>query len=263
MHSVWPVEEIMKSILFSQPSKRYTAAVIIIMLRVYSSDEKGRRYYQLDDFMLSLRYVSNCDRSYSCSLTAPVDMTEAIAFARSQKNRTTVTAMVVRASAMALEHNPILAGRWLDRIDRVYVPEKEEARIFLPVQVGDFSNGVWLERPFKKSLSEIAEELNREVKAVKDKSKGNLFYPEPFLAISNVGTLGMIENASATLTGDVVSELVICSIIEKPWVVNDKIEARKIMNLVVGWDHFAVLASTPAEFLTEVKDLLEHPGRLE
>jgi pyruvate dehydrogenase E2 component (dihydrolipoamide acetyltransferase) len=143
------------------------------------------------------------------------------------------------------------------------VPEKEEARIFLPVQVGDFSNGVWLERPFKKSLSEIAEELNREVKAVKSESGGNLFYPEPFLAISNVGTLGMIENASATLTGDVVSELVICSIIEKPWVVNDKIEARKIMNLVVGWDHFAVLASTPAEFLTEVKDLLEHPGRLE
>jgi len=242
--------------------KRYTAVLIIIMLRVYSSDEKGRRYYQLDDFMLSLRYVSNCDRSYSCSLTVPIDMTEAIAFARSRKDRTTVTAMVVRASAIALEHDPALAGRWLDRIDRIYVPEKEEARIFLPVQVGDFSNGVWLERPVKKSLSDIAEELNREVKAVRDKIKGNLFYPEPFLAISNVGTLGMIENASATLTGDVVSELVMCSTIDKPWAVNGKIEARKIMNLVMVWDHFAVLASTPAEFLMEVKGLLEKPERL-
>jgi pyruvate dehydrogenase E2 component (dihydrolipoamide acetyltransferase) len=232
------------------------------MQRVYDVDGKGRRYCQLDDFMLSLRYVSNCDRSYSCSLAVPVDMTEAVAFSRSRKDRTTVTAMVVRASAMALEHNPVLAGRWLDRIDRIYVPEAEGARIFLPVQVGDLSNGVWLERPVKKSLRDIAEELNREVKAVKSESRGNLFYPEPFLAISNVGTLGTIENASATLTGDVVSELVICSMIEKPWAVNGVIEPRKIMNLVMVWNHFAVLASTPAEFLMEVKGLLESPERL-
>jgi len=109
---------------------------------------------------------------------------------------------------------------------------------FFPCRSETFSNGVWLERPVKKSLNGIAEELNREVKAVRDKSKGNLFYPEPFLAISNVGTLGAIENASATLTGDVVSELVICSMIDKPWVVNGAMEARKIMNLVIGLGSF-------------------------
>lgn len=89
------------------------------------------------------------------------------------------------------------------------------------------------------------------------------FTPEPFFAISNVGTLGTIEGCSATLTGDVVSELIVCSIIERPWVVNGEIEPRKVMNLIMVWDHFAVLASTPAEFLKEVKDLLENPERLE
>jgi len=231
------------------------------MERTYEIDEKGRRYYQLDDLMLALRQVAHCERSYSCSLTAPVDMTRAIEFTKKREKKTTVTAMVVRASAMALKRYPILAGRWLDRIDRVYVPDT--IKIFLPVQVGEFSNGVWIDKAEEKSLSAIAEELNECVKVARSETKEQLFPPEPFFAISNVGTLGPIESASAMLTGDVVSELVLCSIMEKPWVVDGGIEPRKIMNLVIVWDHFAVLASTPAEFLMEVKNLLENPERLE
>jgi len=233
----------------------------MIMQRTYEIDEKGRRYYQLDDLMLALRQIAHCDRSYSCSLTTPVDMTRALEFAKKRRERTTVTAMVARASAIALKHYPILAGRWLDRIDRIYVPDT--IKIFLPVQVGEFSSGVWIDKAEEKSLSTIAEELNEGVRGARKKAKEQLFPPEPFFAISNVGTLGTVERASAALTGDVVSELVMCSAIEKPWVVDGRIERRRIMNLVMVWDHFAVLASTPAEFLTEVKDLLEHPERLE
>lgn len=233
----------------------------MIMQRTYEIDEKGRRYYQLDDLMLALRQVAHCDRSYSCSLTTPVDMTRALEFAKRRERKTTVTALIVRASAMVLKRYPILAGRWLDRIDRVYVPDN--IKIFLPVQVGELSNGVWIDKAEEKSLSAIAEELNESVRGARNRTKEQLFPPEPFFAISNVGTLGAVESASATLTGDVVSELVICSAMEKPWVVDGRIERRRIMNLVMVWDHFAVLASTPAEFLTEVKDLLEHPERLE
>jgi len=224
------------------------------MHRIYDTDEKGRAYYQLDDFMLSLRQLSHCERSYSCSLTVPVDMTKAIEFAKNEK-KIKITAMVVRASAMALKHHPVLAGRWLERIDRVYLPES--MKIFLPVQVGDFSNGVWIDEADKKSIVELAEELNERVKKAREEPKGQLFPLEPFFTISNVGTLGMIDNASAMLTGDVVSSLIVCSMIEKPWIVYSRIEKRKIMNLTIIWDHFAVLASTPAEFLTEVKNLLE------
>lgn len=229
------------------------------MQRRYNTDENGRAYCQLDDFMLSLRQLVHCERSYSCSLTVPVDMTEAIKFAKKEK-KITITAMVVRASAIALKHHPILAGRWLERIDRVYLPKT--IKIFLPVQVGDFSNGVWIDEADKKSIVKLAEELNERVKEAKKEPKAQLFPLEPFFVISNVGTLGMIDNASALLTGDAVSSLIVCSIIEKPWIVDGRIETRKIMNLTMVWDHFAVLASTPAEFLTEVKNLLEKPEGL-
>ena len=235
------------------------------MQRVYATDREGRRYYQLDDFMLSLRQVTHCEKSYSCSITVPVDMSDALTFAKTQRERITVTAMIVRASALALENHPILAGRWLDRVDRIFVPGKGEVKMFLPVQVGDFSDGVWIYGTSRKSLVEIAKELNKRTLEIKEKKavESQLFHAEPFFTVSNIGTLGVVEDCSALLTGEVVSQLVVCSIIDKPWVVGGRIETRKIMNLVMLWDHFAVLASTPAEFLTDVKRILESPERLQ
>ena len=60
--------------------------------------------------------------------------------------------------------------------------------------------------------------------------------------------------------GRISSTLGICSVIKKPVVRNDEIVIRKMMNAVLLWDHFAMMANTPVEFLNEFKRNLEEPG---
>lgn len=238
------------------------------MRRKYDVDEKGRRYHQLDDFMLALRNVTHCERSYSCSITVPIDMTEALVLKEKMKEdknkRVTITAMIAKAAAIALEDFPILAGRWIDRIDRIYCPKKREIELFCPVQVGDFAGSTFMENVNMKSLIEIAEELNERVEKIKANvavnAEAQIFPMKPFFAISNVGTIGCVESCNAQLTGDVVSELAVCSIIDKVVVKDNRVKIRKIMNCVLIWDHHAVLANTPIEFMMKMKKYLEEPG---
>jgi Pyruvate/2-oxoglutarate dehydrogenase complex, dihydrolipoamide acyltransferase (E2) component, and related enzymes len=174
----------------------------------------------------------------------------------------TITAMIAKAAAMSLEDFPIMAGRWIDRIDRIYCPKKEEMSIFCPVQVGDFAGSIFMENMNMKSLIEIAEELDSKVKRIRENvavdAEAQIFPPNPFFAISNVGTIGCVESCSAQLTGDIVSELVVCSIIDKV-VKNGMTETRKMMNCVLIWDHHALLANTPIEFMMKMKKYLEDP----
>jgi pyruvate/2-oxoglutarate dehydrogenase complex dihydrolipoamide acyltransferase (E2) component len=58
----------------------------------------------------------------------------------------------------------------------------------------------------------------------------------------------------------ITSTLAICSILKKPVVRDNEIVIRKMMNAVLLWDHFAMMANTPIEFLNEMKKRLEKPN---
>jgi pyruvate/2-oxoglutarate dehydrogenase complex dihydrolipoamide acyltransferase (E2) component len=70
---------------------------------------------------------------------------------------------------------------------------------------------------------------------------------------------GYIESCFAQIEENVVSSLLIGTIIKKPVVRDDEIVIRKMMNAVLIWDERATVAWIPAEFLTEFKRNLEEP----
>jgi pyruvate dehydrogenase E2 component (dihydrolipoamide acetyltransferase) len=78
--------------------------------------------------------------------------------------------------------------------------------------------------------------------------------------ISNLGTIGYIESVFAQIEENIVSELLIGTIIKKPVIKDDEIVARKMMNAVLVWDERAMVAWIPVEFLTKLKTNLEDPA---
>ena len=98
------------------------------------------------------------------------------------------------------------------------------------------------------------------IKKIKERGPPKLeTWNTPIFCISNLGTIGQVDSCFGQMGGDMTSGLVVCSIMKKPVVKKDKIAIREMMNTIVCWDHFAMMANTPIEFLNELKKNLEEP----
>jgi len=109
---------------------------------------------------------------------------------------------------------------------------------------------------------EISNELESQANDIKSGKRAQ--WPEestlnPSFCMSNVGTIGPIEQGSGPVAWFSTSILGVGAILEKPAVREGQIMIRKIMNVSLAWDHRAMMANTPIEFLTQLKRNLEEP----
>lgn len=159
-----------------------------------------------------------------------------------------------------MEDFPILSGVRSERLDRIICPKPKETSIALPVQLEDTICVVLVENANQKELVELSKELNARIKRLRE---GNLpqleYWNTPLFCISNLGTIGQVDSCFAQMGGGMTSGLVVCSILKKPVVRKDELTIREMMNTIVCWDHFAMMANTPIEFLNELKKNLEEP----
>jgi Pyruvate/2-oxoglutarate dehydrogenase complex, dihydrolipoamide acyltransferase (E2) component, and related enzymes len=81
----------------------------------------------------------------------------------------------------------------------------------------------------------------------------------PVLLLSSVGTLGPVEFDGGAFPQTNTCVLGPRAILEKPAVRNGKIVIRKMMNVGLSWDHRAMDANIPIEFLTQLKKNLGEP----
>lgn len=237
------------------------------MRRVYERDDQGRRYYQLDE---QLKQFGMGGPTW-CTVTMPIDMTDVDRFRKIIQEESgvhiTITSPIIKASVKASTAVPLIGGVWLSS-DKIWVAEPGEILIHGAVQVGDQLGEYHIKNAGKKSLSKISNELNAQINEIKSKEK--IFMPEdvlqvPSLGISNMGTIGPVEagtlqfNESHHVGGNVTPLLAIGGILEKPVAKDGKIQMRKMMNAILFWDHAAMMANTPIEFLNEFKRCLEEP----
>ena len=236
------------------------------MRRDIQKDEQGRYYYQLDEALWPLVTNFRGERAYSCSVETEIDMTDMDAFRKKIGKESgvhiSINSLIVKAAADALEDFPILAGRRVDRLDRIICPDPKEITIGIPVQIGDTIRGLIVEKANQKGLIDISRELNEEVRSMKEKGlQSDMGYWEiPMLIVSNVGTIGSVTSGFGQMGGGITSTLGLGSILARPVVRDDEIVARKMMNAILLWDHFAMMANTPIEFLNELKKRLEEPN---
>jgi pyruvate dehydrogenase E2 component (dihydrolipoamide acetyltransferase) len=192
--------------------------------------------------------------AFQISMSA--EMTRALALReRLRDEKVTVTDVLTKLAAIALlrhrEVNAHFAG--------------DEVRIFPTANVG---LAVATERGLlvpvireceRKSLVQLAAERGqlvqraREGKLSADDLEGGTF------TISNLGMYG-VEQFIAVLNPPQAAILAVGAIEERPVAENGELVVRPMMSLTLTCDHRAVDGAKAAEFLREVKSLLEEPG---
>ncbi|MEU2176892.1 dihydrolipoamide acetyltransferase family protein [Nocardia sp. NPDC019219] len=197
-------------------------------------------------------------------LTAAIDVTELFGF-RAQVNDTlaptgtkvSVNDLLIKAVAVTLRSNPSVnvsfAGEKLLRHHGVHLgmAVATPAGLLVPV----------LRDADRKSVSQIAAESRdkaeraRERKLRADEMSGGTF------TISNLGMFG-IEHFTAVINPPEAAILAVGAATDELRLDDGQVVTRKILRVTMSADHRVIDGAVAAQFLQQLKELLEHPLRI-
>jgi pyruvate dehydrogenase E2 component (dihydrolipoamide acetyltransferase) len=169
-----------------------------------------------------------------------------------------VTALLSRFVLLALEEHPVLASRLSD--------DGEELVSFDGVNLGvaaDTERGLLVPViPHADALS--VDQLDSALRELAGAARAGTLPPERLrgstFTLNNYGGLG-VDGSAAIINHPDVAILGIGRIIERPWVVDGAIVARRIVQLSLVFDHRVCDGGYAASFLRRVTELIEHPLR--
>lgn len=173
---------------------------------------------------------------------------------RAREERVTLTAFLVRATALALvEHrafNAVWSGGALELVDSV--------NIGVAIPVADGLIAPALLDCAERGVLSIADALRD---LVARSRAGKLRPPEINDATFTLSNLGMFEVTAFTaiVTPPQVAILATAKVQQRPSVVDDAIVARPVMTATLSSDHRAVDGAAAARFLGTLKARLEDP----
>ncbi len=193
-------------------------------------------------------------------VTKAIDMTEAVAF-RAQVNQTLTGAqkvsfndMVIKAVAKALKAFPNVNASWAE--DRIV--QHEVINVGMAVALPEGLVVPVITDAYGKTLSQIAESA----KDLAARAKENRLRPDEFsggtCTISNLGMFD-VESFTAIINPPESAILAVGSIVKEPVVINDEVVVRSMMRITISSDHRVIDGALAAQFLGEVKRLLETP----
>ncbi|HEU5316624.1 MAG TPA: dihydrolipoamide acetyltransferase family protein [Chloroflexota bacterium] len=197
-------------------------------------------------------------------LTMEIEMDAALALYRQlnevvadEQSRLTVNDLVLKATALALRKLPDLNAHFLDeKPPKLRVFNRVNLTVAVPGEQGLMVPVI--KDVDKKSLSQIA----REAKQVYGRIRSNKPAPDDFqggtFAVSNLGRWG-IDEFQAVINPPQVGILAIGAAAPQPVVRDGKVEIRSMMRVTASVDHRAADGVYTADFLVELKRLLEHP----
>lgn len=169
-----------------------------------------------------------------------------------------VTALLARFVLLALEEHPVLASRLDESGDELIsfdgvnlgVAADTERGLLVPVV------------PRAHALS--VEQLDAALRELAATARSGSMPPERLrgstFTLNNYGSLG-VDGSAAIINHPDVAILGIGRIIERPWVVDGAIVARRIVQLSLVFDHRVCDGGYAASFLRRVTELIEHPLR--
>ncbi|MCK2036094.1 2-oxo acid dehydrogenase subunit E2 [Microbacterium sp. SSW1-49] len=169
-----------------------------------------------------------------------------------------VTALIARFVLLALEEYPVLASRLSDdgaeliSFDGINLGVAADTERGLMVPVIPRAHALSIEQ-LDASLRELAATA-RSGSMPPERLRGSTF------TLNNYGGLG-VDGSAAIINHPDVAILGIGRIIERPWVVDGSIVARRITQLSLVFDHRVCDGGYAAGFLRRVTELIEHPLR--
>lgn len=165
--------------------------------------------------------------------------------------------LVVKACAVALRNHPVINSSWMGD----FIRQNKHINVGVAVAVNQALFVPVIRNTDMKSLGQIS----TEVRLLAGKAKeGKLQLPEMQGNTFTISNLGMfdIEEFTAIINPPDSCILAVGSIIQKPIVKNGEIVVGNMMKVQLSCDHRVVDGATGAQFLQQLKGILEDPIRL-
>jgi len=161
----------------------------------------------------------------------------------------------IKLTAQTIKEHPYIASHFMDDKIRRF----KNIHIGFAVAVEDGLLVPVIKNCDKKSIKEISEESKALVEKAKIK---RMRIHEQQGAVFSLTNLGMydIENFSAVINPPECAILAVGSIIKKPVVMDDRIEARHRMKVTLSCDHRVLDGAMGASFLKSLKMNFENPN---
>ena len=168
-----------------------------------------------------------------------------------------VNDFILKASAEALRKVPAVNCSW----ETTQLRHHSRAHVSFAVAMPDGLITPVVFDAHVKSVFDISNEVKSLAKAAKNKKLTPAQYTGGTFCVSNLGMMG-ITSFKAIINPPNAAILAVGTTVEKPVVVNGKIEIGQRMNLTLSVDHRVVDGAVAAEFLAALKAVLEAPALL-
>ena len=208
------------------------------------------------------RMLESVQTAPQFSLTLSADMTQALRLRDSNAGQLTggqrpsITAILIKASAEALKHHPRANAAFKENRIAAY-PE---------INIGvALASGSELVAPVIRNADRLSlEQVSNQIEAFQEKGRSKRFTLEDLsggtFTVSNLGMYG-IERFNAILVPGQSAILAVGKIIKMPVALDESTFAlRPIIQLTLTVDHRVLDGVQAAQFLSELKQLLETPS---
>ncbi|MEV5833602.1 dihydrolipoamide acetyltransferase family protein [Nocardia sp. NPDC052112] len=198
-------------------------------------------------------------------LTSAIDVTDLLGF-RAQVNTTLVESgagtvsvndLLVKAVAVALRSNPTVnvsfSGDKLLQHHGIHlgVAVATPAGLLVPV----------IRDADRKSVSAIAAEIREKAERARDRKLRADEMSGGTFTISNLGMFG-IEHFTAVINPPEAAILAVGAATDEVRLADGQVVSRKILRVTMSADHRAIDGAVAAQFLAQLRELLEHPLRI-
>jgi pyruvate dehydrogenase E2 component (dihydrolipoamide acetyltransferase) len=257
----------LESLISSRPDRKITTEDVVKRLGIKvrqgtGKDIKGKvdRIIKPDKVRKTIakRLLQSWSNAPHIFVTVAVDMTNAVRFRKENPSlEVSFNDLVIRASALALQKFPEVNASYVDE-DTINLWSDINIGVAVAVQQGLVVPVI--EDAEKLSLNEIA--IRSKQIAEKARTGKQDFSKPSRFTISNLG-MYQVEAFTAVINPPESAILAVSSIRKQPVVIDgDKITIRDMMNLTLSMDHRVGDGVLAAEFVNEIKKILEGPETL-
>jgi pyruvate dehydrogenase E2 component (dihydrolipoamide acetyltransferase) len=191
-------------------------------------------------------------------MTVEVDMSAAIKLkqqlAIARKEKLSFTELIVLACAQALTEFPTVNSALID--GRLFAHSTVNIGIAVAID-----NGLVVPVVRDASIKNLAT-LRAEIATLSSQARSGNLSPDAMtggtFTVTNLGMFG-VDHFTPVINPPEAAILGVCRVVEKPVVVAGEIVIRPMMNLCLSFDHRIVDGATGAQFLGQIKSLLEEP----
>lgn len=200
------------------------------------------------------------------TLHSEIDMTECVKLRKqllpvieeAEGVRVSYNEIIVKATAFSLRQNPNINISLENDKEIVY---HSDIHIGFAVAVPDGLVVPVLRNVDQKGLGI----LTKEAKTIAKKARDGMLTPDEMqgstFTISNLGMFA-VDGFTPIINQPNAAILGVGRIQEKPVIINGQVEARSMMTLSLSFDHRIIDGAPAAQFLTDLKNVLEQPYKL-